>query len=201
MYFVKQIGLHAFTYPKRFPNNSSKVVFAILFMKNYAANFSQPYLTKFFKNQWSSWSSSMMSSPASLTTTVTTAPKWPCGTSARLALCWLTPRTSTHTPALFEDIEAPESMQEMALKSGQTIKGIRKWVQMKLCFHCGQAGHVFCVCFNMDWRPQGHQEPSPSLQISKLQAEINWLHTNPNPRSPTLAPENAGFSKNGATQV
>ncbi|KNZ64516.1 uncharacterized protein VP01_10200g1 [Puccinia sorghi] len=35
--FVGQIGLHAITYPERFPTNARKVAFAILFMKDYAA--------------------------------------------------------------------------------------------------------------------------------------------------------------------
>ncbi|KNZ59636.1 uncharacterized protein VP01_1690g7, partial [Puccinia sorghi] len=41
--FVGQIGLHAITYPKWFPTNTSKVVFPVLFMKYYAATWSQLY--------------------------------------------------------------------------------------------------------------------------------------------------------------
>ncbi|KNZ62855.1 uncharacterized protein VP01_1214g2 [Puccinia sorghi] len=44
--FVGQIGLHAITNPKCFPTNTSKVVFAVLFMKDYTATWSQPYLDK-----------------------------------------------------------------------------------------------------------------------------------------------------------
>ncbi|KNZ52300.1 uncharacterized protein VP01_3624g2 [Puccinia sorghi] len=35
--FISQIGLHAITYPKRFPTNARKVVFAVLFMRDYTA--------------------------------------------------------------------------------------------------------------------------------------------------------------------
>ncbi|PLW15930.1 hypothetical protein PCANC_16487 [Puccinia coronata f. sp. avenae] len=46
--FVSQIGLHAPTYPEQFPNNSSKVAFAISFLTDYAATWAQPYTTKLF---------------------------------------------------------------------------------------------------------------------------------------------------------
>ncbi|KNZ60925.1 uncharacterized protein VP01_14814g1 [Puccinia sorghi] len=47
--FVSQIGLHAVTYPKRFPTDSRKVVFTLLFMRDYAATWSQPST----RYQWS----------------------------------------------------------------------------------------------------------------------------------------------------
>ncbi|KNZ49813.1 uncharacterized protein VP01_4761g2 [Puccinia sorghi] len=46
--FVGQIGLHAVTYPKRFPTDTRKVVFAVFFMRDYTATWSQPYLDKVF---------------------------------------------------------------------------------------------------------------------------------------------------------
>ncbi|KNZ52024.1 uncharacterized protein VP01_3724g1, partial [Puccinia sorghi] len=46
--FVGQIGLHAVTYPKRFPTNTIKVAFAVSFMRDYTATWSQPYLDKVF---------------------------------------------------------------------------------------------------------------------------------------------------------
>ncbi|KNZ46974.1 uncharacterized protein VP01_6786g1, partial [Puccinia sorghi] len=46
--FVGQIGLHAVTYPERFPYDTRKVAFAFSFMKYYAATCSQPYLEKVF---------------------------------------------------------------------------------------------------------------------------------------------------------
>ncbi|KNZ48143.1 uncharacterized protein VP01_5881g1 [Puccinia sorghi] len=49
--FIGQIGLHAVTYPKRFPNNVRKVVFAVLFMRDYTENWSQPYLDKVFNEE------------------------------------------------------------------------------------------------------------------------------------------------------
>ncbi|KNZ47119.1 uncharacterized protein VP01_666g14 [Puccinia sorghi] len=49
--FVGQISLHAVTYPKRFPTDASKVVFAISFMKDYAATWSHPYLKRVFNGE------------------------------------------------------------------------------------------------------------------------------------------------------
>ncbi|KNZ44947.1 uncharacterized protein VP01_8650g1 [Puccinia sorghi] len=49
--FVGHIGLHDITYPQRFPTDSIKVAFAVLFMKDYAANWSQPYLDKVFNGE------------------------------------------------------------------------------------------------------------------------------------------------------
>ncbi|KNZ63342.1 uncharacterized protein VP01_11577g1, partial [Puccinia sorghi] len=51
MVFVGHIGLHSITYPKCFPTNTRKVVFAVLFMKDYAATWSQPYLDKVFNGE------------------------------------------------------------------------------------------------------------------------------------------------------
>ncbi|KNZ63556.1 uncharacterized protein VP01_11293g1, partial [Puccinia sorghi] len=53
--FVK-IGLHAITYPKRFPTNISKVVFAVLFMKDYTATWTRSSMG----NQWSLMTSSII---------------------------------------------------------------------------------------------------------------------------------------------
>lgn len=44
--FIGQIYLHTVTYPERFPTDSSKVAFAVSFMTDYAATWSQPYLNK-----------------------------------------------------------------------------------------------------------------------------------------------------------
>ncbi|KNZ49231.1 uncharacterized protein VP01_513g8 [Puccinia sorghi] len=49
--FVGKIGLHAVTYPKHFATETSKVVFAVLFMKDYAATWSQTYLDKVFNGE------------------------------------------------------------------------------------------------------------------------------------------------------
>ncbi|KNZ48356.1 uncharacterized protein VP01_5729g1 [Puccinia sorghi] len=49
--FVGQIGLHAVTYPKIFPTNTSKVAFAVSFMKDYTETWSQPYLEKVFNGE------------------------------------------------------------------------------------------------------------------------------------------------------
>ncbi|KNZ44438.1 uncharacterized protein VP01_9169g1 [Puccinia sorghi] len=99
--FVGQIGLHAVTYPELFPTDARKVVFAVLFMKDYAATWSQLYLDKVFNNQWSLMTSSTISDSASLITLAGTVPRWPCGTSTRLEPCRPTHRTSTSMPALW----------------------------------------------------------------------------------------------------
>ncbi|KNZ54092.1 uncharacterized protein VP01_3045g3 [Puccinia sorghi] len=49
--FFGQIGLHAITYPERFPTNASKVALAVSFMKDYTATWSQPYLDKVFNGE------------------------------------------------------------------------------------------------------------------------------------------------------
>ncbi|KNZ48448.1 uncharacterized protein VP01_5667g2, partial [Puccinia sorghi] len=78
--FVGQIGLHAVTYPKRFPTDTSKVVFAFLFMKDYTEKWKKSSTG----NQWSLMTSSTISDPACLITTAVTVPRWPCRPSARL---------------------------------------------------------------------------------------------------------------------
>ncbi|KNZ64537.1 uncharacterized protein VP01_10183g1, partial [Puccinia sorghi] len=45
------IGLHEITYPERFSEDSSKVAFAISFMTDYTATWSQPYLTKILNGE------------------------------------------------------------------------------------------------------------------------------------------------------
>ncbi|KNZ49155.1 uncharacterized protein VP01_5177g2 [Puccinia sorghi] len=45
--FIIQIGLHAITYPK-LPNDTRKMAFAVLFVKDYTATWSQTYLEKVF---------------------------------------------------------------------------------------------------------------------------------------------------------
>ncbi|KNZ54709.1 uncharacterized protein VP01_2876g2, partial [Puccinia sorghi] len=60
--FMGKIGLHAFTYPKRFPMDASKIVFAVSFMRDYAATWTKSST----RNQWYLMTSSMISDPASL---------------------------------------------------------------------------------------------------------------------------------------
>ncbi|KNZ54209.1 uncharacterized protein VP01_3009g2 [Puccinia sorghi] len=45
------ILLHNITYPEQFPTNSSKVAFAVSFITDYAATWSQPYLMKIFNKE------------------------------------------------------------------------------------------------------------------------------------------------------
>ncbi|KNZ45514.1 uncharacterized protein VP01_803g4 [Puccinia sorghi] len=49
--FVGQILLHAVTYHDQFPTESSKVAFAVSFMTDYAATWSQPYLMRVFNSE------------------------------------------------------------------------------------------------------------------------------------------------------
>ncbi|KNZ46774.1 uncharacterized protein VP01_6975g1, partial [Puccinia sorghi] len=116
--FVGQIGLHAITYPPCFPTDASKVAFAVLFMKDYAATYS-------------------------LMTTTGTLPRLPCRTSARLELCYMqdfnwhthtvgranTPLMSLYQHGLKEKIQLAvvmrnlefDSTQAMNLKAGPTL--------------------------------------------------------------------------------
>ncbi|KNZ52581.1 uncharacterized protein VP01_3513g1 [Puccinia sorghi] len=49
--FVGQIGLHAVTYRERFPTDAIKVGFAVSFMKDDTATWSQTYLEKVFNGE------------------------------------------------------------------------------------------------------------------------------------------------------
>ncbi|KNZ46146.1 uncharacterized protein VP01_7516g1 [Puccinia sorghi] len=52
--FFSQIGLHAITYLKRFPTDTSKVVFAVFFMKDYIATcLSRTWTRSSTVDQWS----------------------------------------------------------------------------------------------------------------------------------------------------
>ncbi|KNZ60548.1 uncharacterized protein VP01_1538g2 [Puccinia sorghi] len=52
-------------------------------------------------------------------------------------------------------------------------------LQLKLCFRCGQVGHVSCGFSNGNRKSQGRQQSLSSAWISELQAEINRIHANP----------------------
>ncbi|KNZ61512.1 uncharacterized protein VP01_13907g1 [Puccinia sorghi] len=49
--FFGQILLHTITSPEKFPTDSRKVAFAVSFMTDYAATWSQPYLMKVFNTE------------------------------------------------------------------------------------------------------------------------------------------------------
>ncbi|KNZ50091.1 putative signal peptide protein [Puccinia sorghi] len=76
-------------------------------------------------NRWSLMTSSMILNPASLITTASTVPRWPCGTTTRLEPCRPTRRTSTSTPAPTAS-RRTSSFLSMALKVGQKIEVIRQ---------------------------------------------------------------------------
>ncbi|KNZ47998.1 uncharacterized protein VP01_5988g1 [Puccinia sorghi] len=65
--FVVQIGFQAITYPECFPTNTSKVVLSSTWTRSPAMG-----------NWWSLMTSSMISNRASLITTASTVPRWPC---------------------------------------------------------------------------------------------------------------------------
>ncbi|KNZ47565.1 uncharacterized protein VP01_6301g1 [Puccinia sorghi] len=113
---ARQIGIHSITYLKLFSTDSSKVAFAVLFMKDYTETWSQLYLDK-----------------------------WLCGTvlaytqdfnhHARIVGWADTPLMSLYQHSLKENIQLAvvmsnvefdslRSMQAMALKAGHTIEGI-----------------------------------------------------------------------------
>ncbi|KNZ45661.1 uncharacterized protein VP01_7930g1 [Puccinia sorghi] len=94
--FVGQIGLHAITYLKCFPKDAIKVVFAVLFMKDYAATWSQPYLDKVFNGEPVVFNKFLNDFRSSFFDHNHRHPV-PCGTSTRLELCWPTCRTLTST--------------------------------------------------------------------------------------------------------
>ncbi|KNZ49627.1 uncharacterized protein VP01_4895g1 [Puccinia sorghi] len=94
--FVGKIGLHAITQPKRFPNNASKLVFTVLFMKDYTATWSQP----------------------------TSARMEPCRHTHRTLTSTPAPLLAVVMSNI--EFDSLRSMQVMALKAGQTIGGIRQ---------------------------------------------------------------------------
>ncbi|KNZ58222.1 uncharacterized protein VP01_1973g2 [Puccinia sorghi] len=86
--FVGQIGLHAITYPKNFPTDAIKVMFAVLFMKDYTATLSQLYLDKVFNREPVVFNDFLNDFKSSFFDhTCQHRSKGPCGTSARLEPC------------------------------------------------------------------------------------------------------------------
>ncbi|KNZ49062.1 uncharacterized protein VP01_5235g1, partial [Puccinia sorghi] len=139
--FVGHIGLHAITYPERFPDDSREVAFAISFMTDYAATWSQPYLTKILNRE-----------------AVVFSDLYQHGLKEKIQLSVV--MSNIHFTSLQE-------MQEMALKAGQTLqcpnpnamdlsafqrgphnplsdaeRAHRAHLNLRFC--CGQAGHISC---------------------------------------------------------
>ncbi|KNZ64555.1 uncharacterized protein VP01_10166g1, partial [Puccinia sorghi] len=209
-----------------------KVAFAVSFMTEYVATWSQPYLMRVFNTEgWSLTNSWMTSGVVSFTKITNTMLNLPCNPSAKPEQCWPICRSSTHMLALNIEFTSLWTMRAMVLKAGQTIEGIRnsrptsppasssspttnpnamdlsafqgggphnrlsdskrdRQLQLKLCFRCGQAGHVSHGCSNGNRKSQGLQQSLSSAQISELQAKINRIHTNPSSTNPAPNPEN-----------
>ena len=150
--FVSQIGLHAITYPKRFRDDASKVAFAVSFMTDYASTWAQPYLTKIFNGQAVTFAEFIDDFKASFfdhnrkhrsevalrnlrQTGTVSAYTQEFNMHAR-TVGWVdTPLMSLYQQGLKEAIQLAvvmsniefaslNAMQAMALKAGQTIKGI-----------------------------------------------------------------------------
>ena len=150
--FVGQIGLHAVTYPERFPTDSSKVAFAISFMTDYAATWSQPYLTKVFNGEAVDFQEFLNDFKSSFfdhnrqhraevalrnlrqTGTVSTYTQ-DFNLHARTVGWTDSPLMSLYQNGLKENVQLAvvmsniqftslQEMQAMALKAGQTIEGI-----------------------------------------------------------------------------
>ncbi|KNZ47285.1 uncharacterized protein VP01_6544g1 [Puccinia sorghi] len=110
------------------------------------------------------------------------------------------PSTSTSAPAPDPNLMDLSAFQKATSNQSSDTKRAR-WVQLKLCFRCGQAGHISRGCLNGSWKQLGHLQPSLSARLSKIQAEINFLRANPSASSPAPPSKNAGLSKNGSSQV
>ncbi|KNZ63076.1 uncharacterized protein VP01_11917g1, partial [Puccinia sorghi] len=184
--------------PEQFPTNSSKVAFAVSFMTDYTATWSQPYLMKVFNVEEVAFNEFLDKFKSSFFDN-----RQNCAEDFNSHACtvgWAeTPLMSLYQHRVKGNIQLAMvmsniqftslwKMQVMALKAGQTIEGIRNGqtapipptsssapttdpnaidllafqhghnqlpdtkqasqVQLNLCFHCGQAGHVSCRCSN-----------------------------------------------------
>ncbi|KNZ47417.1 uncharacterized protein VP01_6405g1, partial [Puccinia sorghi] len=100
--FVAQIALHVITYPEQFPTNASKVAFATSFMRDYAATWCQPYLNRIFSSEPLDWTDLMSFYQNRL-------------------------KENIQLAVVMSNIQFNflRSMQAMALKVSQTIKGIQ----------------------------------------------------------------------------
>ncbi|KNZ48864.1 uncharacterized protein VP01_535g6 [Puccinia sorghi] len=114
--FVSQIGLHAVTYPKQFPTDTSKVVFTVSFMKDYTATWTKSSMG----NQWSLMTSSTISDPA--------RPK------GEHPACR---GDEQHHPAPNPNVMDLSAFQKAP--SNQLSDAVRaRWVQGNLCFPCAR---------------------------------------------------------------
>ncbi|KNZ43975.1 uncharacterized protein VP01_965g5 [Puccinia sorghi] len=189
-YFVGQILLHTATYPEQFPTDSRKVAFAVLFMTNYAATWSQPYLMKVFNTEEVAFNKFL----DDFNCPTIPPPKWnsvglvQLTRSRKFPTCcgneqhpqarkeWPTPILPTSTSAPTTHFNA---MDLLAFQQGphnrlSDAKQARQ-VQLNLCFCCGQARHVSFGCSNRSRKLHGRQQSLSSAWISELQAKINRI--------------------------
>ncbi|KNZ59531.1 uncharacterized protein VP01_170g6 [Puccinia sorghi] len=163
--FFGQIGLHAMTYPKRFSTNASKVVFAILFMKDYTATWSQLYLDKVFNGEPVVFNDFLNDFKPSFFD----HNRQHCVKVALQNLCQ-TGTVSAYTQEFNSQARtigwanAPlMSLYQHGLKMANPPPSPlapvpqpptpMQWTSqpsnvLKLCFCCGQAGHISCGCSN-----------------------------------------------------
>ncbi|KNZ44612.1 uncharacterized protein VP01_899g3 [Puccinia sorghi] len=182
--FVGKILLHTLTYPEKFPTDSRKLAFAVSFMTDYTATWSQPYLMKVFNAEEVAFNKFLNNFKSSFfdhncqhraevalqslrqTRTVSAytqefnspthmlAPKM---SNSPWHLEWPTcphPPASTSAPTT-----NPNAMDLLAFQRGphnrfSDTKQAHQ-VQLKLCFFCDQAGHVSCGCSNGNRTLQG----------------------------------------------
>ncbi|KNZ50459.1 uncharacterized protein VP01_4415g1 [Puccinia sorghi] len=150
--FFGQILLHAITYPDQFPTESSKVSFVVSCMTDYAATWSQPYLMRVFNAEevvFDEFRDDFRSiffdqnhqkcaevALQSLHKTGTVSAYTQDFNSHACTVGWAdTPLMSLWQNGLDENIQLAvvmsnilfttlQNMQAMALKAGQTVKGI-----------------------------------------------------------------------------
>ncbi|KNZ47183.1 uncharacterized protein VP01_6623g1 [Puccinia sorghi] len=170
--------LHAITYPKHFPNNSSKAAFAISFMTDYAATWSQPYLTKIFNGEAVVFSKFIEDFKSSLFN----HNHHHRADVALQNLPWTKEKIQLAVVISKIQFTSLQEMLEMALKAGQTIEGIqttlprspllvpvphlstpKQWTS----WHSGRIQATKSLMLI------GQQQTFSSAWISKLQAEIN----------------------------
>ncbi|KNZ45426.1 uncharacterized protein VP01_8127g1, partial [Puccinia sorghi] len=167
----------------RFPNDSSKVAFAISFMTDYAATWSQPYLTKIFNGEavvFSEFIDDFKSSffdhnrrhhtevaLKNLCQTGTVLYQHGLKENIQLAVVM----SNIHRPAPIPSSNAPttnpNAMDLSAFQRGpnnQLSDAKRACrAQLNLCFRCGQAGHISCGCSNGNRKSQDCFYPCPFL--------------------------------------
>ena len=150
--FMSQIGLHTITFPERFPTDSTKVAFAVSFLTDYAATWAQPYLERLigghaiaFQDFLDDFSASFYDHNGKQKAEIALRGLRQTGTVSAYtqtfnmharAIGWADgPLMSLYQQGLKEKVQLAvvmsniefgtlQKMQALALRAGQTIKGI-----------------------------------------------------------------------------